>query len=110
MSGLRDSYRIFRTMGAAQRSALHDQWIAAQTYEPSIIVFHPKALGGAAAHSERLRPSDIEHPCRIDPVPAEGPQFSGLRARLGTADRVNESRTSWVVSGWVRVAHFGWGR
>lgn len=46
MSGPRDSYKIFRAMGPAQRSALHDQWTAAQLYEPSIIVFHPKALGG----------------------------------------------------------------
>ena len=45
MSGPRDTYKIFRAMGPAQRSALQDQWAAAQLYEPSIIVFHPKALG-----------------------------------------------------------------
>lgn len=45
MSGPGDTYKIFRAMGPAQRSALHDQWTAAQLYEPSVIVFHPKALG-----------------------------------------------------------------
>ena len=46
MSGPHETYKIFRAMQPAQRSALHDQWMAAQMYEPSIIVFHPKALGG----------------------------------------------------------------
>ena len=45
MSGPRDTYKIFRAMGPAQRSALHDRWTAAQLHEPSIVVFHPKALG-----------------------------------------------------------------
>lgn len=46
MSGPRDSYTIFRSMGPAQRSALQDQWAAAQAYQPTLIVFHPKSLGG----------------------------------------------------------------
>lgn len=46
MSGPRDTYKIFRAMGTAQRSSLDDQWAAAQQFEPSIIVYHPKSLGG----------------------------------------------------------------
>jgi sterol 3beta-glucosyltransferase len=46
MSGPRDAYKITRAMGDAQRSALHNQWTAAQDYRPSIIVYHPKSLGG----------------------------------------------------------------
>jgi sterol 3beta-glucosyltransferase len=46
MSGPRDAYKIIRAMGDAQRSALQDQWAAAQDFQPSIIVYHPKSLGG----------------------------------------------------------------
>jgi len=46
MRGARDSYKIIRAMSEAQRSALLDQWTAAQDYQPSIIVYHPKSLGG----------------------------------------------------------------
>ncbi|MFL6064690.1 MAG: glycosyltransferase [Friedmanniella sp.] len=46
MSGPGEAYKMFRAMGGAQRSALHDQWTAAQHFEPSIIVYHPKSLGG----------------------------------------------------------------
>ena len=46
MSGPRDTYKIIRAMGDAQRSALADQWAAAREYQPSIIVYHPKSLGG----------------------------------------------------------------
>lgn len=46
MSGPRDSYQIFRAMGPAQRAALDDQWVAAQEYQPTIVIYHPKSLGG----------------------------------------------------------------
>jgi sterol 3beta-glucosyltransferase len=46
MRGARDSYKIIRAMSEAQRAALLDQWTAAQDYQPSIIVYHPKSLGG----------------------------------------------------------------
>lgn len=46
MSGPQDAPKLIRAMGSAQRSALQDQWAAAEEYGPSIIVYHPKALGG----------------------------------------------------------------
>ena len=46
MRGPRDAPKLLRAMGAAQRSALRDQWSAAQDYQPTVIVHHPKALGG----------------------------------------------------------------
>lgn len=46
MRGPQESYKIIRAMADAQRVALTDQWQAARDYRPSIIVYHPKALGG----------------------------------------------------------------
>lgn len=86
MSGPRDSYKIFRAMGPAQRSALRDQWTAAQSYEPTIIVFHPKALG--AFHiAEKLAvpavlslPLPFFTPTREFPIPFIGRWPLGGRA------------------------------
>jgi sterol 3beta-glucosyltransferase len=46
MSRVRDTPRLLRAMGTAQRAALQDQWAAARDYRPTVIVYHPKALGG----------------------------------------------------------------
>ncbi|GAB3632056.1 glycosyltransferase [Microbacterium shaanxiense] len=45
-SGPIDVARAARQMTAAMRDSLVEQWIAAQRAEPTIIVSHPKALGG----------------------------------------------------------------
>jgi UDP:flavonoid glycosyltransferase YjiC (YdhE family) len=78
MSGPRDAYKIFRAMGPAQRSALQDQWTAAQAYEPSIIVFHPKALGAYHVAEKLAVPAVLSlplpffTPTREFPVPFIG--------------------------------------
>ena len=54
MSGAADSLRLIRRMTAAMRASLLDQWRAAQTYEPDLLVYHPKSLGGLHI-AERLQ-------------------------------------------------------
>ena len=62
MSGPRDAYKIIRAMRPAMRSALDDQWTAARRIQPSVIVYHPKSLGGYHI-AEKLRvPSAISLP------------------------------------------------
>jgi sterol 3beta-glucosyltransferase len=86
MSGPRDSYGIFRAMGGAQRSALRDQWSAARSYEPSIIVFHPKALGGYHIAEKLAVPAVLSlplpffTPTREFPIPFIGRWPLGGRA------------------------------
>lgn len=46
MSGAAQSMKLVRQMTAAQVTSLHEQWAAAQKVDPTIIVTHPKALGG----------------------------------------------------------------
>jgi sterol 3beta-glucosyltransferase len=41
-----DALRIARRMTGAMRSSLVDQWESSRDFEPSIIVYHPKMLGG----------------------------------------------------------------
>ena len=48
-----DALRIVKRMTRAMQSSLLDQWEAARGFEPSIIVYHPKALGGLHV-AERL--------------------------------------------------------
>lgn len=45
-AGPMDAARAARQMTAAMRDSLVEQWDAAQRIEPTIIVSHPKALGG----------------------------------------------------------------
>lgn len=44
--GPRDALGMMRTMRQAQLRSLQEQWLAAQRSEPTVIVAHPKALGG----------------------------------------------------------------
>ena len=60
------------------RSSLEDQWSAAQQVEPTIIVYHPKALGGFHI-AERLKvvgvaslPLPFFTPTREFPIPFIG--------------------------------------
>jgi sterol 3beta-glucosyltransferase len=84
--GSRDAPKLLRAMGAAQRSALRDQWAAALDYQPTVIVYHPKALGGYHI-AERLDvpgvlslPLPFFTPTREFPVPFIGHWPLGKRA------------------------------
>ncbi|HEY5840225.1 MAG TPA: glycosyltransferase [Mycobacterium sp.] len=75
MSGAADSVRLIRRMTAAMRASLHDQWGASQTFEPDMLVYHPKCLAGLHI-AERLRipaavslPLPFFTPTRAFPVP-----------------------------------------
>lgn len=88
--GVRHTYRMLRAMSAAQRSALGDQWTAAQEYRPSIVVCHPKALGGYHI-AERLGvrcvlslPLPFFTPTRDFPIPFIGSWPLGGRANRAT--------------------------
>lgn len=51
--GLSDSYKVLRRMQAAMRQMMLDEWHAARSWRPDLIVYHPKCLG--ALHiAERL--------------------------------------------------------
>jgi sterol 3beta-glucosyltransferase len=54
VTGLMDAIRVSRKMGPAMRQAMDDEWHAATTWQPDLIVFHPKCLGSAHI-AERLR-------------------------------------------------------
>ena len=54
MAGPSDSMRLLRRMKGAMRTSLLEQWRAAQQVEPTLIVTHPKALGGLHI-AQRLR-------------------------------------------------------
>lgn len=53
MSGPSQALGLARRMTAAMRTSLDEQWDAAQQVEPTVIVSHPKALGGLHV-AERL--------------------------------------------------------
>ena len=44
--GARDGVRMLSVMTDAMRVALQDQWAAAETMRPDLVVYHPKSLGG----------------------------------------------------------------
>jgi sterol 3beta-glucosyltransferase len=46
MRGARDGVRLLSAMTDAMRVALQDQWAAADTMRPDLVVYHPKSLGG----------------------------------------------------------------
>ncbi|WP_164861524.1 glycosyltransferase [Microbacterium sp. CPCC 204701] len=53
MSGPSQAFTLARRMSAAMKKSLDEQWDAAQQVEPTVIVSHPKALGGLHV-AERL--------------------------------------------------------
>jgi sterol 3beta-glucosyltransferase len=90
MSGAADSLRLVRRMTAAMRASLHDQWEAAQTFEPDLLIYHPKSLGGLHI-AERLRirvavslPLPFFTPTRAFPIP-----FIARWPLGGTANRLS---------------------
>lgn len=75
MAGPADAVRLVRRMTAAMRASLLDQWRATQTFEPDLIVYHPKILGGLHI-AERLGvpavvslPLPFFTPTRAYPIP-----------------------------------------
>ncbi|MGP5268691.1 glycosyltransferase [Brachybacterium alimentarium] len=54
MAGPADSVRLIARMNQAMKASLLEQWRAAQRVEPTLIVAHPKALGGVHI-AQRLR-------------------------------------------------------
>ena len=75
MGGASDALRLVDRMYAAMRSALLDQWEAACEFSPSLLVYHPKMLGGLHI-AERLRvpavvslPLPFLTPTRAFPIP-----------------------------------------
>ncbi len=90
MSGAGDGLRLVRRMTAAMRASLLDQWQAAQTFEPDLVVYHPKSLGGLHV-AERLQipavvslPLPFFTPTRAFPVP-----FIARWPLGGTANRLS---------------------
>ena len=90
MSGAADSVRLIRRMTAAMRASLHDQWRAAQTFEPDLLVYHPKCLAGLHI-AERLHipaavslPLPFFTPTRAFPIP-----FIARWPLGGTANRLS---------------------
>ena len=86
MRGPGDVGPLLKSMTAAMRSSLEDQWAAAQRVEPTVIVYHPKALGGFHI-AERLGvvgvaslPLPFFTPTREFPVPFIGHWPLGGRA------------------------------
>ncbi len=83
MSGPSQALGIARRMSAAMKKSLDEQWDAAQQVEPTIIVSHPKALGGPHV-AERLGipvvpslPLPFLTPTAAFPVPFIARSFPG---------------------------------
>lgn len=75
MGGVSDALRLVSRMSAAMRSALLDHWQAACEFRPSLLVYHPKMLGGLHI-AERLQvpavaslPLPFLTPTRAFPIP-----------------------------------------
>jgi sterol 3beta-glucosyltransferase len=90
MSGAADGLRLIRRMTAAMRASLLDQWQAAQSFEPDLVVYHPKSLGGLHI-AERLQipaavslPLPFFTPTRAFPIP-----FIAHWPLGGTANRLS---------------------
>ena len=78
MAGPRDALRLVRRMTAAMRTSLEEQWEAARGFDPDLVVYHPKILGGLHI-AERLRvpavvslPLPFFTPTRAFPIPFIG--------------------------------------
>lgn len=90
MSGAADALRLVRRMTSAMRTSLLDQWRAAQTFQPDVLVYHPKSLGGLHI-AERLQipatvslPLPFFTPTRAFPIP-----FIARWPLGGTANRLS---------------------
>ena len=90
MSGAADSLRLVRRLTSAMRASLSDQWLAAQAFEPDLLVYHPKSLGGLHI-AERLQipavvslPLPFCTPTRAFPIP-----FIARWPLGGTANRLS---------------------
>ena len=89
MGGVSDALRLVSRMSAAMRSALLDQWQAACEFRPSLLIYHPKMLGGLHI-AERLQvpavaslPLPFLTPTRAFPIPFIGHwPFGGLANKL----------------------------
>jgi sterol 3beta-glucosyltransferase len=81
VNGIRDGVRIARQMQPAMRSAMDDEWHAAQAFGSDLILYHPKCLGSYHI-AEKLNipavmsiPLPFYTPTRAFPVPF----MSGIR-------------------------------
>jgi sterol 3beta-glucosyltransferase len=90
MRGPADSVRILRRMTPAMRRMMLDEWQAAQSWRPDMIVYHPKCLG-ALHTAERLDipalislPLPFFTPTRAFPIP-----FIGRWPLGGAANRAS---------------------
>jgi sterol 3beta-glucosyltransferase len=90
MIGAADGLRLVRRMTGAMRASLLDQWRAAQAFEPDLLVYHPKSLGGLHI-AERLQipavvslPLPFFTPTRAFPIP-----FVARWPLGGTANRLS---------------------
>jgi sterol 3beta-glucosyltransferase len=84
VNGIRDALSIARKMKVAMRRSMDDEWNAALTFQPDLILYHPKCLGSYHV-AEKLNiatvlslPLPFYTPTREFPVPF----MSGIR--LGT--------------------------
>lgn len=120
MTGPTDSVKLLGAMKTAVRTSLSEQWQAAKRADPTLIISHPKALGGAHI-AERLRvpavasiPIPFLTPTKVFPVPfmsrpMPGPinrasyQFNRFSA-VAYGGLVNEFRRE--VLGLGRVSRF----
>lgn len=86
-AGSSDSMRLLRGMKRAMRMSLLEQWRIAQQVEPTLIVTHPKALGGLHI-AQRLRiPAVASIPLPfLTPTSAFPPPFIS-RAHGGVVNR-----------------------
>jgi sterol 3beta-glucosyltransferase len=88
MAGPADALGLIRQMTAAMRSCLLDQWAAARTFEPDLVVYHPKMLGGLHI-AERLQvPAAVSLPLPFfTPTTAFPIPFIGRWPLGGAANR-----------------------
>lgn len=80
-SGPRETFSIIRQMSAATRQQMDDEWHAAVTFQPDLIIYHPKCLGSYHVAEKRRIPAmlaiplPLYTPTRDFPVPF----MSGIR-------------------------------
>jgi sterol 3beta-glucosyltransferase len=88
MAGPADAPRLIRQMTAAMRSGLLEQWEAARTFGPDLVVYHPKMLGGLHI-AERLQvPAVVSLPLPFfTPTTAYPIPFIGRWPLGGAANR-----------------------
>lgn len=78
VAGPRDALRLVRRMTTAIRASLQDQWDAARSFGPDLVVYHPKTLGGLHVAERLLVPAvaalplPFLTPTRAFPIPVIG--------------------------------------